>query len=96
MGFIRRGPAKVRTVSKIRRSKVKSYGEAKDWRALSEACLTRDRRRCRQCGTATSPGNRLQAHHIISIKMGGKNLLINLKTLCERCHSKQPHHGHLR
>lgn len=90
------GPKRASTVSKVRRTKVQAYGTKSDWAALSAACLKRDGNRCKQCGSPSRPGNRLNAHHIISVSRGGKSVLFNLKTLCETCHSKQPGHGHMR
>ena len=50
---------------------------------LRMACLMRDGYRCQQCGTHTC---RLEAHHILYRRRGGKDTLTNLLTLCERCH----------
>jgi len=53
---------------------------------LRLAALMRDDFKCTQCGVA---GVRLEAHHIIWRRHGGKDTLDNLTTLCEeKCHKK--------
>ncbi len=52
---------------------------------LRTACLMRDGYQCQQCA---KKGIRLQAHHVIFRKHGGKDTLTNLLTLCESCHHK--------
>src|SRR5207245_3768794 len=52
---------------------------------LRIACLMRDHYTCQQCGKQNT---RLEAHHLIFRKHGGKNTLANLLTLCETCHHK--------
>lgn len=94
--FIRRGPKRPPIVAKVRRTKTATYGTRSEWSIVSAACLARDCNRCTKCGAGSTPGNHLNAHHIVSAQMGGRTVLTNLKTLCERCHSKMPHHGHLR
>ena len=89
------GPKRASTTAKIRRTKVQAYGSKSDWAALSAACIKRDGNRCRQCGSPSAIGNRLNAHHIIQVAKGGKSILYNLKALCEKCHAKQPGHGHM-
>jgi len=45
----------------------------------------RDNFKCTQCGKF---GVRLEAHHIIWRRHGGKDTITNLATLCEECHNK--------
>ena len=52
---------------------------------LRMAALMRDKYRCRKCGRKNC---RLEAHHIIPRKDGGKDSIRNLTTLCEKCHGK--------
>src|SRR2546421_2866446 len=59
---------------------------------LRIACLMRDGYTCQQCGKQTC---RLEAHHIVFRKHGGKDTLANLLCLCERCHH-QVHEGTIR
>jgi len=56
---------------------------------LRLAALMRDDFKCAQCGAA---GVRLEVHHIIWQKRGGKDTIDNLATLCPKCH-KAVHAG---
>lgn len=56
---------------------------------LRMACLMRDGYQCQHCGKTA---RKLEAHHLIFRADGGKDTLINLLTLCERCHH-QLHKG---
>ena len=56
---------------------------------LRIACLMRDGYACQQCGKKHI---RLEAHHVIFRKHGGKDTLANLVALCEVCHH-QLHEG---
>lgn len=53
------------------------------WNTFRQEALTRDGRRCTQCGS----GKSLEVHHIVPIHAGGTNELGNLTTLCHRCHA---------
>lgn len=77
-------------VVKIRRPSKEVYTEK--WPSISKAVKRRDGYRCKKCGSSKN----LEVHHIIPISQGGKTVLINLITLCEKCHSRQPRHKHLR
>ena len=55
---------------------------------LPQLAKERDGYRCRQCGGT----DRLQAHHITPISMGGTHDLGNLITLCHGCHQAR-HRG---
>lgn len=81
---------KTSVVAKIRRTTDDSY--TSDWVAISKAIKTRDGYKCTACGSESN----LNVHHIIPISKGGRNISINLTTLCHRCHSKQPGHSHMR
>ena len=76
-------------VAKIRRSRAQVYGS--NWSELSREIKKRDGNRCTMCGSTDS----LQVHHIIPASKGGTSAPINLKTLCESCHARQPGHRHL-
>ena len=54
---------------------------------LRIACLMRDGYTCQHCSKRNV---RLEAHHIVFRKHGGKDTLENLLTLCDQCH----HHLH--
>lgn len=84
------GPPRV--TSKIRRSRVQSYGTIRDWYALAAEVRRRDGNRCVECGSTVD----LEVHHIIPTSRGGPSVGYNLKTLCETCHKRKPHHQHLR
>lgn len=48
------------------------------------AVRQRDGHHCVECG---SPRN-IEAHHIVPVYQGGRNVLSNGQTLCDKCHSK--------
>ena len=52
---------------------------------LRIACLMRDGYQCQHCGQHEV---RLEAHHLIFRKHGGKDTLANLLTLCATCHRR--------
>ena len=52
------------------------------WKKLHTKALNRDGRVCQNCGTRAKLG----AHHIIPRYAGGKDVIDNLRTLCEHCH----------
>lgn len=58
---------------------------------LRLATLMRDGFKCTECGKSKV---RLEAHHIVWKRRGGKDALDNLKTLCVRCH-KAVHDGRI-
>ncbi len=47
--------------------------------------LKRDNYTCQICGAKASDGVKLHVDHIIPITRGGKTVMSNLQTLCERC-----------
>lgn len=52
---------------------------------LRSACLMRDNFQCNICNKKNT---RLQAHHIVPRKEGGKDTIKNLSSLCTQCHDK--------
>ena len=62
------------------------HGELLYHKNFKQACLVRDKFKCRVCGAES----KLQCHHIKSKADGGTDKLSNLMTLCEDCHEK--HH----
>ena len=52
---------------------------------LRLATLMRDDFKCTQCGKSDT---KLEAHHIIRRRNGGKDTITNLTTLCKECHDK--------
>jgi len=59
-----------------------------NWEELKEATKKRDRYSCVKCGSQIH----LHVHHKISLNNGGKNILNNLVTLCEKCHNFEHNH----
>lgn len=49
--------------------------------------LKRDNFTCQKCGITSKDGARLEADHIIPVSKGGKTVMSNLQTLCDRCNS---------
>ena len=47
--------------------------------------LKRDNFTCVLCGATAKDGAKLQVDHIIPVSKGGKTIMSNLQTLCERC-----------
>lgn len=52
---------------------------------LRRATILRDNNKCKMCGKSNC---RLEAHHITPRRLGGRDVLSNLITLCEKCHEK--------
>lgn len=69
------------------------------WAKRALDCYERDNWKCQDCGTtclarensAVDERRRVQAHHIVSRRNGGTDLLENLVTLCLSCHRKREH-----
>lgn len=67
------------------------------WRELRRQVYERDKWTCRDCGvhchnkiqSRGCRGQRIQAHHIVSRRDGGKDEIDNLMTLCMSCHMKR-------
>ncbi len=47
--------------------------------------LRRDSFKCQICGATAKEGAKLHVDHIIPVSKGGKTILSNLRTLCDRC-----------
>ncbi len=47
--------------------------------------LKRDGFKCRICGATSDDGIKLHVDHIIPVSKGGRTIISNLQTLCERC-----------
>jgi len=73
---------------------VKKYRPSKKypwyWNKLRFKVFYRDNFKCQLCGRCVSTkfnGDRkIQCHHILPIRLGGRHELSNLVTLCRRCH----------
>lgn len=56
---------------------------SKRWKITRQVVLTRDDRRCTNCGRA----GKLEVHHIVPLSQGGAPYdLDNLRSLCRDCH----------
>lgn len=49
--------------------------------------LKRDNFTCQKCGITSKDGAKLEVDHIIPVSKGGKTIMSNLQTLCDRCNS---------
>ncbi len=49
--------------------------------------LKRDNFTCQKCGITSKDGAKLEVDHIIPLSKGGKTVMSNLQTLCDRCNS---------
>lgn len=49
--------------------------------------LKRDNFTCQKCGITSKNGAKLEVDHIIPLSKGGKTVMSNLQTLCDRCNS---------
>lgn len=60
-----------------------------EWRLRRSECYARDNWTCQDCGVKCHNGVRIQAHHIVSRRLGGGDELENLVTLCASCHRRR-------
>jgi hypothetical protein len=58
------------------------------WEEIRQKVYKRDGYRCRACGRAKGEGNvrKLNAHHILLLRVSRTNDERNLITLCDECH----------
>jgi len=69
-----------------RLNRKKRYGPR--WDDIRELVYKRDGYRCRACGRHKSQVKKLNAHHIILLRISQTNNDRNLITLCDECHIK--------
>lgn len=62
---------------------------ARQWRQARIVVLTRDKHRCRACGSVHG----LDVHHVVLRSLGGSDEPENLIALCRGCHESV--HGHV-
>lgn len=66
------------------------YRRGFDWKEQAERARARDGHQCQRCGIHQSalPGKRkrLDVHHIVPYSISRSNHLLNLVSLCRRCH----------
>lgn len=87
-----RGPARDTTgVVNKRPSAAKRGYNSRRWYSLRDQTFARDGLRCQAPGCGVSCFHKRQAHcdHIVPKSRGGADVLTNLQTLCESCHSKK-------
>ncbi|MBF0259120.1 MAG: HNH endonuclease [Desulfamplus sp.] len=65
------------------------HGDLLYHKNFKQACLVRDKFKCRVCGVESS----LQCHHVKPRTKGGTDKLSNLMTLCELCHDRHHKEG---
>lgn len=64
------------------------YGD--DWDMIREIVYKRDEYKCQNCGISQEESKLpLDIHHIIPFRISKNNNLINLITLCRKCHMTQ-------
>lgn len=83
-----------------KRSKTTRHSYPANWKELREKVLKRDNYTCCTCHR-TKPqllemGRHLEVDHIIRLADGGTNAMINLQTLCNKCHENRLNHMHMR
>lgn len=79
-------------VSKIQRRGWKTSYKS-DWKATFKEDVTAlGGFICQKCGCKATKSNPVQRHHIIPKAKGGRDVRINYKILCKKCHSKQHKH----
>lgn len=68
-----------------------------NWDKKAKDCKKRDNYTCQVCGKFFgNEKHKLHAAHIISKTKGGKDILSNLVTKCEDCHTNSPKHHHMK
>lgn len=62
-----------------------------EWRQRRLECYERDNWTCQDCGVhcTSKDKQRIQAHHLVSRRLGGGDGLDNLVTLCASCHQRR-------
>lgn len=83
-----------------KRSKATRNTYPDNWVELKKKVLARDNYTCCKCNRHVNElhllGLQLQVDHIIRLADGGTNALINLQSLCSRCHENRLNHRHMR
>ena len=67
------------------------HGERYGTATLREAVFSRDNYKCQCCGRTISDGAILHVHHIKYRSHGGTNSMVNLATVCDKCHTPKNH-----
>lgn len=77
-------------VSTIVRDSYRSSDANGSWWELVRQAQKRDGN---QCGSCSYRGPGIERHHIVPLSRGGRNVLSNIISLCEKCHAKR--HSHM-
>lgn len=85
------GASKPKTVAKIRRTTVQSYGDRWTWAAICAEVKKRAGHKCQKCRRPESEYG-LQVDHIVEVSRGGQTAFYNLRALCPYCHAARPSH----
>jgi 5-methylcytosine-specific restriction endonuclease McrA len=85
------GASKPKTVAKIRRTSVQSYGDRWTWAAICTEVKKRAGYKCQKCRRPESEYG-LQVDHIVEVSRGGQTAFYNLRALCPYCHAARPSH----
>lgn len=64
------------------------FYQTEEWKKLALETWTRDKFICQRCKTRVAKGVKPCAHHIIPRRLGGEDILSNLITLCQSCHTR--------
>ena len=56
------------------------------WEEIRHLVYKRDGNRCRACGRSRDEVKKLNAHHVLLLKVSQSNDTRNLVTLCDKCH----------
>lgn len=91
-----RRPSKPRRPTTLKAGRIQrdTYGSKDEWKAMCARVKERDRFTCQGKGCGCTDKSQLQVHHILPLTRGGRTTMLNLITLCVRCHEKR--HDHLR
>lgn len=77
------------TINLIRQKNTRQYQIKLERAKLSDSLrydvLKRDNFQCQICGSSAQDGVKLHVDHIVPVSKGGKTILSNLRTLCDRC-----------
>lgn len=73
-----------------RKKEFKKFDYGDDWKEIKNRRKHLDGGACTRCGVTKN----LHVHHKIPLSKGGSNKLINLVTLCNRCHEMEHSRSH--
>ena len=80
----KQGQALIHTLSPMAQHRTPE--EEANWQAVRATVLERDGFRCQECEAAPDRSE-LDVHHVLPRALGGQDLALNCKTLCDSCHA---------